>query len=89
MTTPRTVLVRGETWVTLDGVAESFACSLAWVREVHAFGLLGEGEAVAGGIAIPPAALDRFATIHRLHVVQGVNLPGIALILDLLEERAR
>jgi hypothetical protein len=30
--------------------------------------------------------LERVAVIRRLSVVQGVNLPGIAIILDMMEE---
>ena len=89
----RTLIIRGERYVTLAGVAETYSLELAWVREVYDYGLLGEGERLDGppgatagdDIAVAERMLDRVATIERLHRAQGVNLPGIALILDLLE----
>ena len=55
-------------------------------------GILIAGGILAGAaISAPLAAgrieagmLDRLAEIQRLHNQQGVNLPGIAIILDLL-----
>ena len=91
-----TLVLHGERYVTLAGVAETYAVELTWIREVYDYGLLGEGEAVpreqAAGpgddIAIAERLLDRVATIERLHRAHGVNLPGIALILELLEAEA-
>jgi hypothetical protein len=71
--------------VTLDAMAEAYAVEEAWVREVYAFGLLGPGEPVGRTVAVSARMLDRVALIRRLHVVQGVNLAGIAIILDLME----
>ena len=75
------VVVRGETWFTLEGAADCFGVELAWVREVYAFGLLGEGESVEGTIAIAAAALDRIAAVRRLELQLGLDLEAIALIL--------
>jgi hypothetical protein len=74
--------IRGERYLTLQDVAESFEIELAWVQEVYEFGLLGEGERVGGAVAIASRLLDRVAAIRRLNRVQGVNLAGIALILQ-------
>ena len=75
------VTIRGEHYVTLQDVAESFEFELAWVQEVYEFGLLGPGESVGGSIAIASRLLDRVAAIRRLNRVLGVNLAGVALIL--------
>jgi hypothetical protein len=78
--------IRGERYVTLAAVAEAYAVEEAWLTEVYAFGLLGAGERVGQAVAVPARMLERVAVIRRLAMVQGVNLPGIAIILDLLEE---
>jgi len=90
--TARSLTIRGEPYLTLSGVAEMYSLELAWVREVYDYGLLGEGETLpqAGGrpgddIAIAERLLGRVATIERLHRAHGVNLPGIALILELMD----
>ena len=75
------VTIRGEHYVTLQDVAESFEFELSWVQEVYEFGLLGPGESVGGSIAIASRLLDRVAAIRRLNRVLGVNLAGVALIL--------
>ncbi|MHC5212335.1 MAG: chaperone modulator CbpM [Planctomycetota bacterium] len=78
--------IHGERWVTLEAVAEAYAVEETWLREVYAFGLLGPGERVGEGVAVSARMLERVAVIRRLSVVQGVNLPGIAIILDMMEE---
>jgi hypothetical protein len=81
------VVVQGERHVALGVVATALTVDRAWLQEVYDYGLLGEGKRIEGDIAIAAQLLDRLALIRRLHEVQGVNLPGIAIILDLLEER--
>ena len=76
------VTIRGEPYVTLQDVADSFEFELAWVQEVYEFGLLGPGETVGGSIAIASRLLDRVAAIRRLNRVLGVNLAGVAVILQ-------
>lgn len=76
------VTIRGEPYVTLQDVAESFEFELTWVQEVYEFGLLGPGETVGGSIAIASRLLDRVAAIRRLNRVLGVNLAGVAVILQ-------
>jgi hypothetical protein len=79
------LVLHGELYLTLAGVAERCTVRLEWIEELYEYGLLGEGERVGDEIAIAAALLDRVARIRRLHEGQGVNLPGIAIILDLLE----
>lgn len=80
MTPP--VHVRGEQYLTLQDLAETFEVELTWVEEAYELGLLGAGETVGGTVAIASRLLDRVAAIRRLNRVQGVNLPGIVLLLE-------
>ena len=79
--------IHGETYVTLQDVAQTFEFELAWVQEVYDFGLLGPGERVEGTVAIASRLLDRVAAIRRLNRVLGVNLAGVALVLQEDETR--
>jgi hypothetical protein len=83
--TMQVITIRGEHYITLTHAAEVYEVELTWIEEVYEYGLLGEGERVEAGIAIPAGMLDRLAEIRRLQLQEGVNLPGIAIILDLLE----
>ena len=74
--------IRGEHYVTLHDVARSFEFELTWVQEVYEFGLLGPGEQVGADVAIASRLLDRVAAIRRLNRVLGVNLAGVAVILQ-------
>ena len=80
----RVISIQGRSYVTLSEAAECYHVEVRWVEEVYEYGLLGTGEQVEEQIAIPTEMLDRLAEIQRLHNQQGVNLPGIAIILDLL-----
>ncbi|HEX5008926.1 MAG TPA: chaperone modulator CbpM [Planctomycetota bacterium] len=79
------LVIRGERYVTATRVAELYSVRVEWVREVCDYGLLEPLEHVGDEPAIAARLLDRVAVIQRLSVVQGVNLPGIAIILDLME----
>jgi hypothetical protein len=73
---------RSSTHITLRVVAQCYEVELRWVEEVYEFGLLGEGQRVAGELTIQAAMLERLALIRRLQLQQGLNLPGIALLLQ-------
>jgi hypothetical protein len=79
------LVIHGERYVTVTRVAELYNVRVEWVREVCEHGLLEPLEHVDGELAIAVRLLDRVAVIQRLSVLQGVNLPGIAIILDLME----
>ena len=79
------LIIHGERYVTASRVAELYSVRVEWVREICEYGLLEPVEDVGGEPAIAARLLDRVAVIQRLSVVQGVNLPGIAIILDLME----
>ena len=79
------LVIRGERYVTVTRVAELCEVRVEWLREVVDYGLLEPVERVGDELAIAARLLDRVAVIQRLSLVQGVNLPGIAIILDLME----
>ena len=80
------IVLEGELYLTLEAVAHCYQVEVTWLREAYELGLLGRGRRIDGGVAIAAARLDRVATIFRLHFHQGVNLPGIALVLGIDEE---
>jgi len=82
------LLIRGERYVAVSRVAELYGVRVEWLLEICEAGLLDPLERAGDEPAIPARRLDRLGLIHRLNVAQGVNLPGVAIILDLLEERA-
>ena len=86
--------IHGERCVTLAGLAEVYEVEFSFVAEVYEFGLLGEGrradapdrddapdEALAD-IAVAAEMLDRMAAICRWHRLAGLDLAGIALLLE-------
>lgn len=86
--TPRTLTIRGEAFLTLETVAECYCVEVHWLEEVYDLGLLGSGETVEGSTAIEASMLDRVGTILRLHRQLGVDIAGMALVLDEFERRA-
>jgi hypothetical protein len=79
------LILHGERYVTAARAAELYGVRVEWVLEVVDYGLLEPVEHVGAELAIAARLLDRLATIHRLNVTQGVNLPGVAIILELME----
>ena len=67
------VTIHGETYVTLDTVAECYHCEVEWVEQIYGLGLLGSGELVEGRPAIPARKLDRLAEIVRLVRIHGID----------------
>ncbi len=72
----------GGHWLTLSVVAECYAVERAWVEEVYDAGLLGEGRQVRGEPAIRTVMLERVAVIRRIQLQVGLDLAGVALLLD-------
>ena len=79
-------IVSGESYITLEGVVDCYACELTWLRTVYQFGLLGHGVELEGATLIRSAMLDRVAEILRLSVYQGVDLPAIAVLIGKLDD---
>lgn len=65
--------IRGETYLTLETVAECYECEIEWVERIYDLGLLGSGELVDGRTAIPARMLERLAEIMRLCRHQGID----------------
>ena len=81
MTRARTVLVRGETFLTIELVAECYEVEVAWVREVYDLGVLGPGIPLEDTIAIQAAMLDRVASALRLCRHHAVELDLLPLLM--------
>jgi hypothetical protein len=79
-------LVGGERFIPLAVVADCYEVELTWVQEVYEFGLLGEGRRVEGKLAVSTVMLERVAVIRRLTLQQGLNLAGVAALLEVLGE---
>jgi len=75
------VTIEGESYITLEGVAECYECEYRWVREVYEFGLLGSGVRYDDTTVVLTSMLDRVAEIRRLHVYHGVDLSAVAALL--------
>ena len=76
------ITLHGESWITIETVAETFACEVSLVRQVYERGLLGPGERVDQALFVRTAMLDRVAVIVRMHVHQGLGLSAIEVLLD-------
>jgi hypothetical protein len=75
------VTIRGETFLTLETVAECYEIELQWVERIYRLGLLGRGEDVEGHAAIASTMLERVAEILRLCRHQGVDPTLVGLFL--------
>lgn len=72
----------GGHWLTVTVVAECYSVERAWVEEVLHAGLLGESRIVSGEPAIRTVMLERVAVIRRLQLQVGLDLAGVALLID-------
>ena len=77
----RIVTIRGETYLTLEAVAECYECEVTWVEEIYGLGLLGSGERIEGLTAIPSRMLDRVAQLRRLCHYHGIDPTMVDLLL--------
>lgn len=84
MSTERFV-VAGESYLALELVARCYAVERELLLEAFELGLFGPGLWRGTSLAIASVQLDRVATVVRLHVHQGVDLAGIALLLGEVE----
>lgn len=71
--------------ITLDVLAERTGVHPLRVQDYVEFGLLDPGERSGERLWFPVAAVARLRRIERLRRDLGVNLSGIAIILDLRE----
>ncbi len=76
------IRIRGTTYIALDVVARCYQIEMSWVVEAHELGLLGAGERVGDRLCVETVMLGRLARILRLHRQLGLNLMGIATLLE-------
>ena len=76
------VTIEGETYISLEGVAQCYECEVTWLREVYSLGLLGRGRIVEETVVIESCMLDRVAEVIRMSVHQGIDLAVVAAILE-------
>jgi hypothetical protein len=76
-----TLTIRGESYVTLETVADCYECEIAWVEQIFALGLLGAGESFEGLVAVPTRMLERVAAIRRLCHYHGVDPTIVELLM--------
>jgi DNA-binding transcriptional MerR regulator len=69
----------------LDEVAMRLRIHPDLVRRFMDFGLLEPTEVIADAIMFDPKAVKRIRVIDRLRCDLGINLAGIAVILELLD----
>lgn len=82
-----TILVGGELYVTIEAVAVCYEVEVAWLLEVHAYGLLEPTTHAGESLAVAVETLDRVARILQLHRQFGIDLAGIAHILGEIDRR--
>ena len=72
--------------LTLDDVARHARMHPAFVERVVEFGLLMPIEVDGDQLFFDPSAASRLRAIVRLREDLGINLPGISVILDLVDK---
>lgn len=76
-----TFRIGGETWLTLEAVADCYDCESAWLRDAWSHGLLGSGLEFEGRVLLHVAVLDRVAEVVRLGRHQGLAFEAISLLV--------
>jgi MerR family transcriptional regulator/heat shock protein HspR len=72
-------------YVTIETAAARVGLHPVLVERFVEFGLLEPAEGTGDGMRFDAAGLRRLLAISRLRSDLGVNLPGVAVILDLVE----
>lgn len=76
--------------VHVDELCQRLRVERQWIVELVEFGALEPtGGAEPSAWAFPLTAVPRLRAMTRLVADLGVNLPGAAIILELVEERRR
>jgi chaperone modulatory protein CbpM len=78
------------TWLQVDELCARVHVQQQWIMELVELGALEpRGGAQPEAWAFPPSDVPRVHSMRRLVEDLGVNLPGAAIILELVEERRR
>ena len=72
----------GESWVTVEAVAECYHVDAGLICSACEAGYLVNTVDAAGALAVAVRELDRVAVLVRLHVYQGVSLDAVGLFLE-------
>jgi DNA-binding transcriptional MerR regulator len=80
-----TVLGTHRSLVPLGDAAKRFGLHPDIIRRFIAFGLVESAESAGAEIMLDAGALHRIAVIQHLRYDLGINLPGIGVILELLD----
>lgn len=72
------VVHEGETYLSIEVVAEIYALRSIVLREVYDRGLLGPGLTRGSTVCIATAEFDRVATIARMHLIYELDVDAIA-----------
>jgi DNA-binding transcriptional MerR regulator len=72
--------------LTLDGLAAETAMHPALVQRFIEYGLIEPAEREGAMLLFEVAAVSRLRTIRRLRESLGINVAGVAVVLDLLDK---
>ena len=72
--------------ISLDELCQDYALETAWVVELVEVGILEPEGTRQDQWRFSGECRRRISIVHRLQRDLGVNLPGAALVLDLLDE---
>ena len=72
--------------LTLEALASQAGIHPGQVQQLVEFGLIQTVERRSTVLLFDTAIVPRLRMIHRLRRELGINLPGIAVVLDLLEK---
>ena len=76
------VTIGGEKYVLLEDIAEYYRIEIQWLEEAYGMGLFGRGETIESSHAIPLSRLGVVSRVVRWRVLAGVDLMGIAALVD-------
>jgi chaperone modulatory protein CbpM len=76
-------------WLHVDEFCARLRVQQQWIVELVELGALEPRGEQPSGWAFPPSDVPRVRSMSRLVEDLGVNLPGAAIILELVEERRR
>jgi chaperone modulatory protein CbpM len=80
------VLIEETTSISFNEVCVKYKIPQALLTEMIEHGIFAHQTANAEHTQLNPNDLRRMESAFRLHTDLGVNLPGVALALDLLDE---
>jgi len=81
MSTAHRIVIEGESYLSLETIADCYHIEVVRLREAYGLGLLGHGRDHGGTIVVATRHLDRVAEIVRLHVYHRLDLDVIGELL--------